>query len=66
MSGYKPKRRAVTVTFDDVSQATASEIADFIRDALSWAGGCRHPDDPMFSSLSNVAVRIIKTPTTNS
>lgn len=32
--------------------ATVEDVAEFIADVLTWAGGCRRPDDPMFHSLT--------------
>jgi hypothetical protein len=40
--------------------ASEEDIAEFIADSLSWAGGCRHPEDPLFSSLKVSAVQIGK------
>ena len=31
--------------------ATTEDVAYFLED-LEWSGGCRHPEDPMFSSLA--------------
>jgi hypothetical protein len=51
-------RKTIAVSFDmpddDVSFA---DIREFVVDALGSMGGCRHPEDPLFHSLSNVRVR---------
>lgn len=39
---------------------TDREVKDFIKDSLGWAGGCRSPDDPLFSSLKVSSVTSIR------
>jgi hypothetical protein len=60
VSTRKNVRLVAQIAFDDVPAAGAREIADFIRDSLAWAGGCRHPDDPMLGSLANVTVKYVR------
>jgi hypothetical protein len=42
-------------------EASEEAIAEFVADSLEWAGGCRHPEDPMFNSLKVLSVRIGQT-----
>lgn len=47
-----------TITFIKPDGASIEDVAEFIDDALSSMGGCRHPDDPMFSSLKMSCIRV--------
>lgn len=51
----RPKMR-VLVEFDPPAGASFADIRDFITDWLESGGGNRHPNDPLFHSLSNVRV----------
>jgi hypothetical protein len=47
----------VTLTFDVQSGVTRTELREFIKTELEAGGGNRHPEDPLFRSLSNVTVK---------
>lgn len=52
-------KRVIKVVFSHFpSEATDEEIALFVEDALSTMGGCRDPNDPLFSSLEVLTVTI--------
>lgn len=36
--------------------ATATDVKEFVEDAISWGGGCRLPEDPMSDSLPNAKI----------
>lgn len=41
-----------------LDQETATEIAEYIVDALQSWGGQRHPDDHLFSGLKTIRIKI--------
>lgn len=47
-----------TITFEKPVDASLDDVAEFIDDALSSMGGSRHPEDPMFVSLTMVHIRV--------
>jgi hypothetical protein len=51
----RPKMK-VLLEFDPPTGASFADIRDFITDWLESGGGNRHPNDPLFHSLSNVRV----------
>ena len=52
------KVRTITLRCKTPPGVSDDEIADFITDWLETGGGCRHPDDPLFDSLSVYSVKI--------
>lgn len=50
-------RFTAIIEFSIHRDATKHEVATFIEDSLEWAGGRRHPEDPLFDSLSKVKVK---------
>jgi hypothetical protein len=53
-------RYQATITFDmPAPKPTLKYLNEFIKEALESAGGCRHPDDPLFHSLGQVTVGTI-------
>lgn len=49
-------RLKTSIEFDAPAGASMGEIRDFIEDWLSSGGGCRHPNDPLLNSLSDIKV----------
>lgn len=54
----EPRHRKAIVIFDIPRSVDADDVAGFISDALESMGGCRHPEDPLFESLSIKSVTI--------
>ena len=55
----EPRTRAyeVTMTVHLVPWATVDDVKSLVRE-LDWVGGCRHPDDAAFYSLTPSEVRV--------
>jgi len=54
-------KRKITIQVEFPERATEDDVASFVADSLEWAGGCRHPEDPMFHSLRVFEVKIGRT-----
>ena len=50
--------RTITLRCKTPPDVPDEDIAGFIIDWLETGGGCRHPDDPLFDSLSVYSVKI--------
>lgn len=44
-------RRTVTMTIEYDERVSHPELREFIKSELGCAGGCRRPDDPLFTSI---------------
>jgi hypothetical protein len=59
----RAKERSHTKEFDVTLRikangaASSADIRDYLHD-LEWAGGCRHPDDPLFTSVTLAVVKV--------
>lgn len=51
-------RRTVTMQIEYDSRVGSDEVIDFIVDELGCAGGCRRPDDPLFTSIEVTDVKL--------
>ncbi len=60
------RKRIITIQVEFPEGATEAAVAEFVADSLEWAGGCRHPEDPMFNSLKVHSVKIGQTTYSNS
>lgn len=58
------RRVSTTLAFDVDDAVTLSELRKYIKDALETWGGQRHPNDPLFDSLSNVRIVTFEKATT--
>jgi len=56
------KRYIMRVSFEVPRSVTLGEVKDFVEDWLQGGGGCRHPDDPLFDSLQDVKITLIRKP----
>jgi len=51
-------RRTVTMQIEYDTRVGAEEVIDFIVDELGCAGGCRRPDDPLFTSIKVTHIKL--------
>lgn len=49
-------KKMMIITYEAPTGVTKAEVENFVISELQSAGGCRHPEDPLFESLSNVKV----------
>lgn len=55
-------RMKLILEFDRVQGASYGVVKDYIETELAGAGGCRHPQDPLFDSLQNIKVTLYRQP----
>ena len=49
-------KKMIIITYEAPTGSNKEEVEDFIISELQSAGGCRHPEDPLFNSLGDVKV----------
>lgn len=54
------KEFEVTLRIRADPDVSSAGLREYLMD-LEWAGGCRHPDDPLFSSVTIVSRRLAQT-----
>jgi len=55
-------RRTVTMQIEYDERVSSSDVIRFIKDELGCAGGCRRPEDPLFTSIKVTHVKLRRTP----
>lgn len=53
-------RYQMKVSFEVPHNVTLAEVKDFMEDWLQSGGGCRHPNDPLFDSLQDVKITLLR------
>jgi hypothetical protein len=56
MGGFYAMKKMMIITYEAPAGATKADVEDFVIAELQSAGGCRHPEDPLFESLKDVKV----------
>lgn len=50
------KKMMVILTYEMPEGANKPDVEHFITSELQHAGGCKHPEDPLFNSLKDVKI----------
>jgi len=51
-------RRTVTMEIEYDDRVSHPELKEFIKSELGCAGGCRRPDDPLFTSVKVTKIKL--------